>query len=549
MGKISFRKAIMIVSFAVFLMFSLFMFFYFEKISYQDIKERLISENSYSAQSAKQLLDAEKDSMAKDARFVVNYPTTHFAFVNGKYIAFNDESAFNLSNPELEAMSPFNYKELSFQLSRILGKTLYAASSSVKNVAFFDGNANPLSDVPGIEDSFMDTGKENYIQYMISADNKFSSIEPFGVIALKEGRLFLKGVDRIYSGEPKGVTVVTEELGDPILEQIKNSVNKEIVIWAEDGVMLSTIPIDKNAFGNRLGTAESGEIIFATATINNREMGFSFYPIEDFDGNIIAYIGSGFDMNTVNDIFINNLIRFIPVIVIFSLVLFLILYSVLRQLFKPLNEIIGITEEISKGNYKITYPPNNIIEFSKILESIGKMSDAIEIREKELVLLSSIDKLTQIYNRQKTEEILGLEIQKVNQTSHPLAIIMLDIDSFKAVNDTNGHKVGDMVLEEFVTILKKNIRPTDFIGRWGGEEFLIICPETNLEGAKTLANGLRKALEAHSFPIVVRKTASFGIAEYIPEEAVNAVMKRADDALYLAKKRGRNRVEGGPDSN
>ncbi|UYO61149.1 GGDEF domain-containing protein [Acetobacterium wieringae] len=343
--------------------------------------------------------------------------------------------------------------------------------------------------------------------------------------------------------------MVTEELGDPILEQIKNSVNKEIVIWAEDGVMLSTIPIDKNAFGNRLGTAESGEIIFATATINNREMGFSFYPIEDFNGNIIAYIGSGFDMNTVNDIFINNLIRFIPVIVIFSLVLFLILYAVLRQLFKPLNEIIGITEEISKGNYKITYPPNNIIEFSKILESIGKMSDAIEIREKELVLLSSIDKLTQIYNRQKTEEILGLEIQKANQTSHPLAIIMLDIDSFKAVNDTYGHKVGDMVLEEFVTVLKKKIRPTDFIGRWGGEEFLIICPETNLEGAKTLANGLRKALEAHSFPIVVRKTASFGIAEYIPEEAVNTVMKRADDALYLAKKRGRNRVEGGPDSN
>ncbi len=549
MGRISFRKAIMIVSFVVFLMFSLFMFFYFEKISYQDIKERLISENSYSAQSAKQLLDAEKDSMAKDARFVVNYPTTHFAFVNGKYIAFNDESVFNLSNPEFEAMSPFNYKELSFQLSRILGKTLYASSSSVKNVAFFDGNANSLSDVSGIEDSFKDTGKETYIQYMISEENKFSSIEPFGVIALKEGRLFLKGVDRIYSGEPKGVTVVTEALGNPMLESIKNSVNKEIVIWAEDGVLLSTITIDKDAFGNRLGTAESGEIIFATATINNREMGFSFYPIEDFDGKIIAYIGTGFDMNTVNDIFINNLIRFIPVIVIFSLVLFLILYAVLRQLFKPLNEIIGITEEISKGNYKITYPPNKIIEFTKILESIGKMSEAIAIREKELVLLSSIDKLTQIYNRQKTEEILSVEIQKANQTHHPLAIIMLDIDRFKEVNDTYGHKVGDMVLEEFANISQKSIRSTDFIGRWGGEEFLIICPETNLDGAKTLADGVRRAVEAHPFSIIVSMTASFGVAEYQPEEADNAVMKRADDALYLAKKRGRNRVECGPDSN
>ncbi|WP_373485837.1 sensor domain-containing diguanylate cyclase [Acetobacterium malicum] len=547
MGRISFRKAIMIVSFVVFLMFSLFLFFYFEKISYQDIKERLISENSYSAQSAKQFLDAEKDSMAKDARFVVNYPATHFAFVNGKYIDFNYESAFNISNPEFEEMSAFNYKELSFQLSRILGKTLYASSSSVKNVAFFDGNANPLSDVPGIEDSFMDTGKENYIHYMISDENKFSSIEPLGVIALKEGRLFLKGVDRIYSGEPKGVTVVTEELGDSILENIKNSVNKEIVILAEDGVKLSTINIDKNAFGNIFSTSESGGILFETLKINNREMGFSFYPIEDFDGKIIAYIGTGFDMNTVNDIFINNLIRFIPVVVVFSLMLFLILYALLRQLFKPLNEIISITEEISRGNYKIEYPSNKIIEFTKILESIGKMSDAIEIRENELVILSSIDKLTQIYNRQKTEEILRLEIQKSNRTNHALSIIMLDIDRFKEVNDTYGHKVGDMVLEEFVNITKKNIRTTDFIGRWGGEEFLIICPETNIEGAKTLANKLRRAIEEHKFPIVVWKTASFGVAEYLPEEEINTVMKRADDALYKAKKLGRNRVECEPD--
>lgn len=543
MERISFRKAIMIVSFLVFFMFSLFMFFYFERIYYQDIKERLISENSYSVKSAKQFLDAEKDSIAKDARFVVNYPATHFAFVNGKYIDFNYESAFDINNPEFENMSAFKYKELSFQLSRIISKTLYASSSSVINVSFFDGNAKPLSDVPGIEDSFMDTGEENYIHYMISDENKFSSIEPLGVIAVKEGRLFFKGIDRIYSGEPKGVTVVTEELRDPILEKIKNSVNKEIVILAEDGVNLATLNIEKNAFGNIFSTSESGEILFKTLKINNREMGFSFYPIEDFDGKIIAYIGTGFDMNTVNDIFINNLIRFIPVIVIFSLGLFLILYAMLRQLLKPLSEIISITEKISKGNYKIEYPANKIIEFTKILESIGEMSDAIEIRENELVILSSIDKLTQMYNRQKTEEILRLEMKKTNRYNHSLSIIMLDIDRFKEVNDTYGHKVGDIILEEFANISKKNIRATDFIGRWGGEEFLIICPETNIEGAKALANNLRREIEEHKFPVIVWKTASFGVAEYMPEEEINSVMKRADDALYKAKKLGRNRVE------
>ncbi|HEY5556234.1 GGDEF domain-containing protein [Acetobacterium sp.] len=543
MGRISFRKAIMIVSFLVFFIFSLFMFFYFERIYYQDIKERLISENSYSVKSAKQFLDAEKDSIAKDARFVVNYPATHFAFVNGKYIDFNYESAFDISNPELENMSAFKYKELSFQLSRILSKTLYASSISDINVSFFDGNATPLSDVPGIENSFMDTGRENYIHYMISDENKFSSIEPLGVIALKDERLFLKGIDRVYSGEPKGVTVVTVELRDSILDKIKNSVNKEIVILAEDGVKLSTLNIDENAFGNIFSTSESGNIIFKTLKINNREMGFSFYPIEDFDGKIIAYIGTGFDMNTVNDIFINSMIRFIPVIVIFSLVLFLILYALLRQLLKPLSEIISITEKISKGNYKIEYPSNKIIEFTKILESIGEMSDAIEIRENKLITLSSIDKLTQIYNRQKTEDLLRLEIKRSNRYNYSLSIIMLDIDKFKEVNDTYGHKVGDIILEEFANILKKNIRTTDFIGRWGGEEFLIICPETNIEGAEALANNLRREIEEHKFPIIVWKTASFGVAAYMPEEEINSVMKRADDALYKAKEFGRNRVE------
>jgi diguanylate cyclase (GGDEF)-like protein len=133
-------------------------------------------------------------------------------------------------------------------------------------------------------------------------------------------------------------------------------------------------------------------------------------------------------------------------------------------------------------------------------------------------------------------------MKKSNQYHHPLSIILLDIDKFKEVNDTYGHKVGDIILEEFATILKTHIRTTDFIGRWGGEEFLIICPETTIEGAEALANNLRKVIEEHLFPIIVWKTASFGVTEYIPEEELNAVMKRADDALYNAKKLGRNKV-------
>lgn len=543
MKKISFRKAIMIVSFLVFLIFSLFMFFYFDRIYYQHIKERLIYENSYSAKSAKQLLDAEKYSIAKDARFVVNHPAIHFAFVNGKYIHYYFENEFDISNPKLENMSSFEYKELSFQLSRILSKTFYGSGVKDVNVSFFDENAKPLSNVPGIEESFLDTGNENYIHHMISNENRFSNIEPIGVIALKDGRLFLKGIDRIYSGEPKGVTVVTVELSDSVLEKIKNSVNKEIIIFAENEIKLSTLDMNKDDMKNAFGTAESNKDFFKTVKINNKEMGFSFYPIEDFDGKIIAYIGTGFDMDLVNDVFTNNMIRFIPAEVIFSLLLFIILYVMLRQLLKPLDDIINITEKISNGNYKIEYPSNKIIEFSKILESIGKMSDAIEIRENELKKLSSIDKLTQLYNRQKIEDILRNEIKKSKRYHSSFSVIMLDIDRFKEVNDTYGHEVGDIILEEFANILKNNIRATDYAGRWGGEEFLILCPETYIEGAETLAENLRKVIEEHTFPIIIRKTASFGVTVSMPEDEINLVMKRVDDALYKAKKLGRNRVE------
>jgi diguanylate cyclase (GGDEF)-like protein len=543
MKKMSFRKAIMIVSFLVFFIFSLFVFFYFDKIYYQDIKEHLISENSYSAKSAKQLLDSEKDSIAKDARFVVNHPAIHFAFVNGKYIYYYFENEFDISDPKLENMSSFKYKELSFQLSRILSKTLYGSGVTDVNVAFFDENAKSLSDVPGIEESFMDTGDENYIRYMISNENKFSNIEPIGAIAFKNGRLFLKGIDRIYSGAPKGVTVVTIELNDSVLKKIKNSINKETVILAENGIKLSTLDMDLDVMENTFHTLKTTDTLFQIFKLNNKEMGFSFYPIEDFNGKIIAYIGTGFEMELVNDVFVNNMVRFIPAEVIFSLFLFIILYAMLRKVLKPLGEIISITEKISSGNYKIEYPTNKIIEFSKILESIGKMSDAIEMRENELKILSSVDKLTQIYNRQKIEDILRTQIKRSKRYHNSFSIIMLDIDKFKEVNDTYGHEVGDIVLTEFAKILKNKIRATDFVGRWGGEEFLIICPDTHLERAETLAINLRKEIEVYAFPVINNRTASFGVTETLPEDETNSIMKRADDALYKAKKLGRNRVE------
>lgn len=167
----------------------------------------------------------------------------------------------------------------------------------------------------------------------------------------------------------------------------------------------------------------------------------------------------------------------------------------------------------------------------------------LEAKNEILEVLSITDRLTQLHNREKLDEVLEAEIIRAERYQTRFGVIMLDIDFFKQVNDAHGHQAGDAVLIELSGILKGSSRKTDIVGRWGGEEFLIICPNTENEGLVTLAESLRKKIEEHSFPILEMKTASFGLTMYQPTDTSHSLLSRADHALYLAKDRGRNRVE------
>ena len=124
------------------------------------------------------------------------------------------------------------------------------------------------------------------------------------------------------------------------------------------------------------------------------------------------------------------------------------------------------------------------------------------------------------------------------------AVVLIDVDFFKNVNDTFGHDIGDKVLLEIAKILQESIRGTDILGRWGGEEFLIICHETNTAQAAIIAEKIRVKIENTAFEYVGIQTCSFGVSEYsLLDGNSDAVVKRADNALYEAKENGRNRVE------
>lgn len=155
---------------------------------------------------------------------------------------------------------------------------------------------------------------------------------------------------------------------------------------------------------------------------------------------------------------------------------------------------------------------------------------------------SVTDPLTRIFNRYKLEETLAAEERRASRYGTGFSVIMADIDHFKAVNDSFGHPTGDTVLEEIAAELRGHTRTTDVLGRWGGEEFLIICVHTRIEVAVGLAELLKRRIAQRRFANIGGLTVSFGVAAFEPGDTANAVVARADVALYAAKRGGRNRV-------
>lgn len=161
----------------------------------------------------------------------------------------------------------------------------------------------------------------------------------------------------------------------------------------------------------------------------------------------------------------------------------------------------------------------------------------------ELAALASRDPLTQLWNREKMALLFTQEKQQATADKHPMSLIMLDIDHFKAVNDEFGHEAGDKVLSHFAKLLQQNVRQQDHVGRFGGEEFFIILPNTNGAQALRVAQQLQQCINQHQFPIVGHKSASIGVteAQYF-HESLSQLMRRADIALYQAKAQGRDNV-------
>jgi len=180
---------------------------------------------------------------------------------------------------------------------------------------------------------------------------------------------------------------------------------------------------------------------------------------------------------------------------------------------------------------------------------LHQVQKGMEAELGELNYLASTDRLTGAWNRRYLEEMVRTEIERLTQYHQPLSMILADIDHFKSVNDQFGHAVGDRVLITVAQSLRASLRGSDSLARWGGEEFVVLCPHTSLATAQVVAERLRSRIEATSFERVGQVTISLGIAECLIGESATHWFERADAALYRAKQSGRNRGDFAPEHN
>lgn len=192
-----------------------------------------------------------------------------------------------------------------------------------------------------------------------------------------------------------------------------------------------------------------------------------------------------------------------------------------------------------------------LVVLSSIYAVLALMILRIDAQERKILnqnaaleRLSMTDQLTGVLNRLGVQQRGMASMKSADRFHHPLALLILDLDHFKQVNDRHGHPAGDTVLKRFCEIIQSNLRGSDIFGRWGGEEFVIVTPHLPLGEAMKMAEKVRLAIETTEFGEMGRLTVSIGVSEYRPGETLSALIERADLALYTAKEAGRNRVIG-----
>ncbi|MCD4812943.1 diguanylate cyclase [bacterium] len=239
----------------------------------------------------------------------------------------------------------------------------------------------------------------------------------------------------------------------------------------------------------------------------------------------------------------------VGVILLVTLTSAFLVFILNQNIILPIKRLMEGVRKFSDGNFATQVPVISQDEVGELSAAFNEMAKNIKHDRQKLTALTITDEKTGLFNFRHFKNSIIEEMKRAERYDRSLALVMIDIDHFKHYNDTNGHPMGDLLLKELSNILKEAIRETDMVARFGGEEFIILLPETSREEAVRLAESLRLRIKNHIFPMEEKQpgkdlTVSMGVASYPSKKVMSpdTLLEKSDQALYKAKKRGRNRV-------
>lgn len=538
--------------------------FYSKKLAISNINSRLdgialniqnsikdVNNSSFSTVNTLALLN-DQDRVKIYTNFLKSYPSLYAI-----YTGYEDNSFYEFINlrADKNLISSYSAKDIDrWLLIKIDGK-----NSTKRELFFYDDNLNQ-TDYKIEPNSYLATKRpwfkdaKNSKEAIKTKPYTFSHIDSIGITYAKS----------IKNG--KEVVAIDLLIAD-YLNSFKNHVdiNKtELYLFNSDKLILSSLSKNSNSFNDFILNITDLKKYETTQIVEKDNKKFLIRIIKIDNNKQDNYLALIAEYKNILKPYNQEILWLLFVFIFTGLITIPLILYFSRVISKPIYSLVRQSKKIEKQDFNISKIDTSIHEILLLSSAFSNMSKSIydyqtsleekilqrtkELYEKneELERLSITDKLTGLYNRAKLDSVLNTEFEKAIRYNDIFSVIIMDIDFFKSVNDNFGHQIGDDVLKESAKILSSCIRTSDTLGRWGGEEFLIICPNSKQEDAIKLANRINIAIKQHTFSTYPKKvTMSLGVASYCSIfKKAEDIVASADIALYKAKQTGRDRVVG-----
>jgi len=381
------------------------------------------------------------------------------------------------------------------------------------------------------------SGVKNPLIWPITTEGPFPDKKITGTVSTERGQLMISSrpiVSSLFEGPVRGSIIMGRFITKEIITNLMNQTNVEFEI----------IPLANRSSEKKFDHITKSISEKSPYHVQQKNNSLSVYSIfQDFAGKNLFLIKTIKDTkiikkgsDTVRYAFISNIISFALLLVVILFIISLIIIKPVSRLTRHIVRIMN-TKDLSTH---INIESND--EIGHLAQNFNAMIDQVETKRKELERIAITDGLTGLYNHRHIKDCLDYEILKSLRYNDILSIIMYDIDYFKKINDTYGHQVGDEVLVRISSELKKTLRGTDMVGRYGGEEFIVILPRQCSENTILVAEKIRKNIENIEWEHPdLKVTISGGIAT-LTKENHSELISIADKNLYLSKENGRNRI-------